>query len=167
VQKSGLITVISGVLIIIGLVLLVIENQLILEGVNQENGKISSSQTITVSVDFDMGKTSMGVFAVQAMEFKENTLSVKVLDPFDIEIISQEINEDVIEREFDVLESGTYKLLIQSNSDEEIHVFGAIGPLPDAGKKTLGFISVYVLVIGMVGLVGVGVYAVKKRKRSI
>jgi len=167
VQKSGLITVISGVLIIIGLVLLVIENQLILEGVNQENGKVSSSQTITVSVDFDMERTSMGVFAVQAMEFKENTLLVKLLDPFDIEIISQEINEEIIEREFDVLESGTYKLLIQSNSDEEIHVFGAIGPLPDANKKLIGFISTYVLIAGMAGLVGSGIYVIKNRKRSI
>jgi hypothetical protein len=81
--------------------------------------------------------------------------------------VSKELNEETIEEEFDVLETGTYKLIIESISNEETHVFGAIGPLPDAGKKTLAFISVYVLVIGMAGLVGVGAYTIKNRKRSI
>jgi len=135
--------------------------------VSQRNGAVSLSQTLTISVDFDKQETSTGVFAVQVMEFKDNTFSARVLDSSDIEIVSKEINEEVIEQEFDVFETGAYKLIIESTSNEETHVFGAIGPLPDAGKKTLGFISVYVLVIGMVGLVGVGVYAIKKRKRSI
>ncbi len=111
--------------------------------------------------------TPIGVFAVQLIEFKENTFSAKILDPSDIEILSQEINEENTEEEFEVLETGTYKLIIQSNSDEETHVFGAIGPLPDSGKKTLGFIPVYVIVAGMIGLVGVGIIGIKNRKRSV
>jgi hypothetical protein len=166
-KKSAIMLVVSGTLIVIGLVMLVIGNQIVLEGVSQGNGKVSLSQMLTISGDFDKQETSTGVFAVQVMEFKDNTFSVRVLDSSDIEIVSKEINEETIEEEFDVLETGAYKLIIESTSNEETPVFGAIGPLPDAGKKTLGFISVYVLVIGMVGLVGVGVYAVKKRKRSI
>jgi hypothetical protein len=166
-QKSAIMLVVSGALIVIGLIMLVIGNQIILEGVSQENGKVSLSQTLTISVDFDKQETSTGVFAVQVMEFKDNTFSARVLDSSDIEIVSKEINEETIEEEFDVLEMGDYKLIIESTSNEETHVFGAIGPLPDAGKKMLGFVSVYVLVIGMVGLVGVGVYTVKNRKRSI
>ena len=46
-------------------------------------------------------------------------LSVKVLDPLDIEIISQEINEDTIEKEFEIVETGAYKLIIESISNEE------------------------------------------------
>ncbi|MDH3658003.1 MAG: hypothetical protein OEM77_07720 [Nitrosopumilus sp.] len=166
-QKLAIMLVVSGALIVIGLVMLVIGNQIVLEGVSQGNGKVSLSQTLTISGDFDKQEISTGVFAVQVMEFKDNTFSARVLDSSEIEIVSKEINEETIEEEFDVLETGAYKLIIESTSNEETHVFGAIGPLPDAGKKTLGFISVYVLVIGMVGLVGVGVYAVKKRKRSI
>ena len=101
------------------------------------------------------------------MEFKDSKFSAKVLDPFDSEIISQTINEETIEKEFDVLETGTYKLIIESTSSEEPIVFAAIGPLPDAGKKSLGFISVYILVIGMVGLVVVGIYGIKNRVKSI
>jgi len=167
VQKSGIIILGSAALIVIGLFLLVLGNQIILEGVSQGNEKVSSSQTLTISVDFDSQETSIGVFAVQIMEFKDNTFSAKVLDPFDSEIISQTINEETIEKEFDVLETGTYKLIIESTSNEESQVFAAIGPLPDAGKKSLGFISVYVLVIGMVGLVVVSIYGVKNRIKSI
>ena len=157
----------SAALIAIGLLLLVLGNQIILEGISQGEGKVSSSQSLTVSVDFDSQETSTGIFAVQIMEFKDNIFSVKVLDPLESEIIFQPINEETIEKEFDVLETGTYKLIIESTGDEEIHVFAAIGPLPDAGKKSLGFISVYVLVIGMVGLVVVGIYGIKNRVKSV
>jgi hypothetical protein len=163
-QKLGIMMVGTAALIVIGLILLVLGNQIILEGVSQGNKKVSSIQTLAISVDFDSQETSIGVFAVQIMEFKGDTVSAKVLDPFDSEIITQTINEQTIEKEFNVLETGTYKLIIESTGDEEIHVFAAIGPLPDAGKKSLGFISVYVLVIGMVGLVVVGIYGVKNRR---
>jgi len=167
VQKSGIMLISSATLIAIGLILLVLGNQIILEGVSQGNEKMSSSQTLTISVDFDSQDTSVGVFAVQIMEFKDNIFSAKVLDPFDSEIIFQTINEETIEKEFDVLETGTYKLIIESTSNEETIVFAAIGPLPDTGKKSLGFISVYILVIGMMGLVAAGIYGVKNRIRSV
>ena len=166
-QKSGIIVVISGAVIITGLFLLVLGNQVILEGIIQDNGKVNSEQTLSISNYFDTQITSTGIFAVQIIEFQENTFSAKILDPFDIEIIFQEINEEAIEGEFEVSETGTYKLIIQSNNNEETQVFGAIGPLPDSGKKILGFIPVYVIVAGMLGLVVVGILGIINRKRSI
>ncbi|MEK0320743.1 MAG: hypothetical protein QQN61_06600 [Nitrosopumilus sp.] len=163
-QKLAIMLVGTTSLIVIGLILLVVGNQVILEGISQGSEKVSSSQTLTISVDFDSQETSIGVFAVQIMEFKDNTFSAKVLDPFDSEIIFQAINKQTIEKKFDVLETGTYKLIIESIGDEEPIVFAAIGPLPDAGKKSIGFISVYTLVIGMIGLVVVGIYGIKKRR---
>jgi len=164
VQKFGIMLIGATSLIVIGLILLVVGNQIILGGISQGDGKVSTSQTLTISGDFDSQETSIGVFAVQIMEFKDNTFSAKVLDPFDSEIIFQTINEKTIEKEFDFLESGTYKLIIESTSNEETIVFAAIGPLPDAGKKLIGIISVYVLVIGMGGLVVAGIYGVKNRR---
>ena len=92
---------------------------------------------------------------------------MKVLDPLEIEIMSLVMNNESIEEEFDITEAGTYKVIIESVTNEETQAFGAIGPLPDAGKKSLGFISVYILVVGMVGLVGGAIYGIKNRKRSI
>ena len=166
-QKSGIAVLVSGGIIIIGLFLLVLGNQSILEGIIQDDGKVSSEQTLTISNDFDSQTTSTGVFAVQIIEFQENVFSVKILDPFDIEIISQEIDEENIEDEFEVLDTGTYKLIIQSNSNEETQVFGAIGPLPDSEKKIFGVIPVYVIVAGMIGLAGIGIIGIKNRKSSV
>ena len=167
-QKSGLIIVILGLLIVTGLVVSIVGNQVTLEGINQGNGEVSSTQTVTISVDFDMEKTPVGIFAVQVMEFKENTISIKILDPSDIEIIFQEVNEDTMEEKFDVLETGTYQLVIQSSNDEGIYVTGAIGPLPDASKKNIiSIISTSTLLIGMIGLVVIGIYGIKNRKRSV
>ena len=167
-QKSGLIIVILGLLIVTGLVVSIVGNQVTLEGINQGNGEVSSTQTVTISVDFDMEKTPIGIFAVQVMEFKENTIYIKILDPSDIEIIFQEVNDDTIEEKFDVLETGTYQLVIQSSNDEGIYVTGAIGPLPDANKKNIiSIISTSTLLIGMIGLVVIGIYGIKNRKRSV
>ena len=167
-QKAGLMVVIAGVLIVSGLIISVLGNQLTLEGIVQENGKVSSTQTVSISADFDADNTQIGIFAVQVMESKESTTYAKILDPSDIEIVSQKVNEDTIEREFDITETGTYTLLIQGSSDEEIFVTGAIGPLPDTDKKfIISIISTSVLIIGMSGLVMIGIYLIINRKRSI
>jgi len=164
VQKFGIMLIGSTSLIVIGLILLVVGNQIILGEISQGDGKVSTSQTLTISGDFDSQEMSKGVFAVQIMQFRDNIFSAKVLDPFDGEIIFQTINEETIEKEFDVLVTGAYKLIIESTSNEETIVFAAIGPLPDTGKKLLGFISVYILVIGMVGLIVAGIYGIKNRR---
>ena len=166
-QKAGIILVSSGALIVIGLILLAVGNQIILEGVFQGNGKINSSQDLTILGEFNSEASSIGVFAVQVMEFKENTVSAKILDPFDNQIATKNVDEETIEEEFDIIDTGSYKLLIQTNSNEDIQVFGAIGPLPDAGKKSLSFISAYILIIGMIGLIGSGIYKIKSKEKSI
>ena len=50
-QKSGLIIVGSGVVIVIGLALLALGNQVILDGVSQEDGRININQDITISTN--------------------------------------------------------------------------------------------------------------------
>ena len=166
-EKAGIILVVSGALIVVGLILLAAGNQIILEGVSQGNGKINSSQDLTISGEFDSEESTTGVFAVQVMEFKKKIVSAKILDPFGNEIVSKNVDEETIEEEFDITDTGSYKLIIQSDSNEDIQVFGAIGPLPDAGKKSLSFVSAYILIIGMVGLVGSGIYKIKSKKKSV
>jgi len=167
VQKSVIILISSAALIVIGLILSAVGEQIILGGFNQETGKVSSSQTLSVSVEFDSQETSIGIFAVQIMEFKDNTFYAKVLDPFDNEIISQSIIKETFENKFDIFETGEYKLIIESTSNEEPIVIATIGPLPDANKLSLRLISMIILVVGMVGLAVMGIYEIKNRRRSI
>ena len=167
-QKSGLIIVIFGLLIVSGLVVSIVENQITLEGINQGNGKVSSVETVTISVDLDKEIAPTGIFAVQIMEFEENAITAIILDPSNIEIMSQKINEETIEKEFDVFETGTYQLIIQSSNEDGIYVAGAIGPLPDIDKKfIISIISLSLLIIGMVGLAVVGIIGIKNRKKSV
>jgi hypothetical protein len=163
-QKIGLMVVVSGTLIVIGLILLALGNQVILDEINQGNGIVSISQDMIISADIDSQETSIGIFAIQVMNIEENILSVKILDPLDIEISSADIYEETTEKTFSILETGEYKLVIQSTSNEEIHVFGAIGPLPDENKKSLSYISIAVLIIGMIGLISSTILKIKNRK---
>lgn len=163
-QKIALMVVISGTLIVGGLILLALGNQVILDEINQGNGIVSINQDVIISTDFDSQETSIGIFAIQVMDIEENILSVKILDPLNIEIDSLDVFDETTEKTFDILETGEYKLIIQSASDEEIQVFGAIGPLPDEGKKSISYISVLVLIIGMIGLIGSTILKIKNRK---
>ncbi len=167
-QKTGLVIVIFGLLTVAGLAISAVESQVTLEGINQGNGKVKTSETVNVSVDINKEESSVGIFAVQIMEFQENAISVKIIDPADIEIVSEKINDELIEMEFDIYESGTYQLIIQSSIDDEIYVTGAIGPLPDAGKKfILSTISFTVLIVGTIGLAASAIYEIKNRKKSV
>lgn len=167
-QKSGLIIVIFGLLIVSGLIVSLVENQITLDGINQGNGKVSTIDTVTISVDLDKETSPVGIFAVQVMEFKENIITAVILDPSDIEIMSQKVNEETIEKEFDVFETGTYQLIIQSSDADEIYVTGAIGSLPDADKKfILSIISLSILIIGMAGLAVTGIMGIKSRRKSV
>ena len=159
---------IFGILIVTGLGTSVLENQVTLEGITQGNGKVSVSEIVTISVDLDKNETPMGIFAVQIMEYKENTFSAKILDPSGIEIISEKINEDTIEQEFEIFDSGNYELIIQSSDDKESYVAGAIGPIPDADNQIIfSTVSIICTIFGMIGLVIIAIYEIRNKKRSI
>jgi len=168
VQKTGLVIVIFGILIVAGIATSVVENQVTLEGIIQGNGKVSSEQIVAISVNLDKNETPVGIFAVQVMDFKEKTFSVKMLDPSGFEIISEKINEDTIEQEFKVFDSGNYELIIESSDDKESYVAGAIGPLPDANKKLIiSSISSSCIIIGMIGLVILAIYEIRNKRKSV
>ena len=167
-QKTGLFIVIFGILIVAGFATTIVENQITLEGIIQGNGKVNSAQVVTISVNFDKEKTPVGIFAVQIMDFKENTFSTKISDPSGNEIISEKINEDTIEQEFKILDSGKYELIIQSSDDKESYVAGAIGPLPDADKKLIiTSSSTLCIIIGMSGLGIVAIYEIRNKRKSV
>jgi len=166
-DKSKIMIVISGAMIAIGLVLSVAGEQIILEDIIQDRDEINLEKTLTISSDFDSEETEKGIFNVQIMNFKENTFYVKVLDPFEIEIISYEMDSETIEEDFEVFETGTYKLIIKSTDNEERLVVGSLGPLPDSNQMVLRYLSMYILLGGMIGLLVSGMIIVKNRKKSI
>ena len=60
-QKIALMVVISGTLIVGGLILLALGNQVILDEINQGNGIVSINQDVIISTNFDSQETSIGI----------------------------------------------------------------------------------------------------------
>ena len=164
-QRSGILFVIVGSIVGVGIILSFYGNQVIFEDLNKGEGQVKFGENLIIPVELDNTETQTGIYAIQIINFKEG-ITAKILDPFDKEIESQLIDKEVFEGRFNIAVSGIYKLVIENTDEKEIKVFGVIGPEPDAGKKSLGFISLYILIIGLIGMVGVAIYAIKNRKKS-
>jgi len=165
VKKSGIFFIILSGLVGIGIILSVYGNYVIFEDLTQGYEDVGSGQDLVLEVELDHTKFQTGIYAVQIKDFESATVTASILDPFNTLVESQSINEEVFEGLFDVTTSGTYKLLVE-NSGEQVNVFGVIGPEPDSGKKSLGFISLYILVMGLIGMLIVTVYLVINRKKA-
>ena len=150
----------------VGIILSFYGNQVIFEDLIKGEGQVKFGENLIIPVELDNTKTQTGVYAIQIINFKEG-ITAKILDPFDKEIESQSINEEVFEGRFNITMPGIYKLVIENTDEKEIKIFGVIGPEPDVGKKSLVSISPWILIIGLIGIVGVAIYAIKNRKKSL
>lgn len=164
-KKSGIPLVAAGALIGIGIILSFYGNYIIFEDLAKTNGVVSSGNSLTLEVDLDNSKSKTGIFAVQIIDFKSQTVSAIIVDPLDNTIESKAINEESYEGVFDISISGAYKLIIENNGDE-LTVFGVIGPEPEEWKQSLAFVSLYILVIGLFGMALVAVLFAINRKRG-
>ena len=149
----------------VGIILSFYGNQVIFEDLIKGEGQVKFGENLIIPVELDNTKTQTGIYAIQIINFKEG-ITAKILDPFDKEIESQSINEEVFEGRFNITMPGIYKLVIENTDEKEIKIFGVVGPEPDAGKKSLVSISPWILIIGLIGVVGVAIYAIKNRKKS-
>ncbi len=164
-QRQGILFVIVGSIVGVGIILSFYGNQVIFEDLIKGEGQVKFGENLIIPVELDNTETQTGIYAIQIINFKEG-ITAKILDPFDKEIESQSINEEVFEGRFNITMSGIYKLVIENTDEKEIKIFGVIGPEPDAGKKSLVSISPWILIIGLIGVVGVAIYAIKNRKKS-
>ena len=164
-SKSAIFLAIVGVLIGVGIILSFYGNYLLFEELVQGNGEVFEGQDLVIEVELDSSRTQSGIFAIQILDFKEGMVTASIIDPSNITIESESINQEVFEGLFEVRSSGNYKLLIE-NKGETANVFGVIGPEPDEGKRALSNISMYILVSGLVGMVGVAVYIFINRRKA-
>jgi hypothetical protein len=121
---------------------------------------------VEVSSDIDATKTNLGVYVVQVQNFKDGFIHAKVFDPLGTEIVSTMVNRESFEQRFDVTTSGTYKLLVENTAQEQTQMVAVIGPMPDATKLSFGITGFYILILGLIGIVGVGVYSIRNRRKK-
>lgn len=154
----------SGGAVALGLVLMAVGTQAVLDDVAQGSGLISAGSPLEVEVVLDPDTDPVGVFAVQLLDAagddgaRYDQISASVIDPFGSEVASAPMTGHVLEARFDTGTEGLYTLTVRSEAASEITAFGAIGPLPDAGSKALAFIPFYMLLAGIMGMAGLAVY---------
>lgn len=164
-QKMGIFVIIVVATVAVGIGLSFYGNQIVFEDLTTEVGTISLGKEFKVSSEIERDSIR-GIYAVEVIDFDENIIvNAKIFDPYNSLIESEEITEQRFEEKFDLTDEGTYQLVLETSTDEEIQVFGVIGPEPDPGKKSIGFISLYILIIGLVGMSIIAVYAIKNRRK--
>ena len=163
-QKATTMLAVVGGFIVAGMILSFYGSMIIIDDFAQGTENIGGGDEIRIDAELNPGVNTEGIFAVQTMEFQENTISVAVIDPSGTKIASQRVNTESFEERFEIETAGMFTLVIE-NSGEPTDVAGAIGHVPDAAKLSVGVTGLYLLAAGLVGMAVVGIYVVKNRKR--
>lgn len=164
-QKIAFLVIIVVGLVGAGIGLSIYGNQILFEDLVKGEGMINTTNDLKISSEINR-ESSMGIYAIEIINFREGiTVTARVLDPYNSQIEFEEISVQRFEEKFEITDDGVYNLLLENNSDEEIQIVGVIGPEPDPGKQSIGFISLYLLVVGLIGMSVVAVYAIKNKSR--
>ena len=158
--------VIVGIMIAIGAMLLIYGSQTITGDLVIEEGKINSLTQLEIRAELDPNINTQGVYAVQTIEGKEYDISAIVLDPLDVKIRDVSINRNSFEDNFGIDDAGTYTLIISTSESEEIPLVGGIGHVPDSTGVTISIAGFFVIVLGMIGVIVIGVMIVRQRKNK-
>ena len=158
--------VVVGVLIAIGAMLLIIGSQTITGDLVIKEGKINNLTQLEISTELDPDINTQGVYAIQTIEGKEYDITAFVTDSSNDKIKDVSVNRNSFEDNFDIVNSGTYTLIISTSDTEEIGVVGGIGHVPDSTGVTISIAGFFVIILGMVGIMAVGFMMIRQRKKQ-
>ena len=157
---------IVGGLLAVGIALSFYGAQLTTQDLISNEGIIKQGEFLEIQAELDPAKSETGVFVVQVLNFKDYEITAKISDPLDYEILSKSIDEDSVEQRFEISSKGTYKLIIENSSPEDIQMMGVMGHMPDKGTLSVGITGFYILIVGLVGIVGVGIYVIRSKRKE-
>lgn len=159
--------VIVGALIAAGIILSFYGSQLTTQNIIVKEENILPDSAVQVSIELDPSVGETGVFAVVVIEnFEEGTISVSVFDPLGSQIISKIAEKESTEERFEVTSGGTYKLEIKNSGQKESKVVVGLGYMPDEATRLIGIMGASLLVVGLIGIVGIGVYSIRNRQKK-
>ena len=169
-QRSALFLAVVGVLIVVGMGMLFYGSQIIAENLVTNSGTVPSGESLEVISEFDQSISNDGIYIIQTLNFKDNAIQVKITDPFGSQIVSKTVQSESFEDRFEISTNGQYSMLIENYGNDEAMIVGMIGNHPNENELTFSrnitFTGIYLLIVGMIGLVGIGIYAIINRKRS-
>lgn len=157
-SKAFAICVAGGVLVSAGLGASTWGSQAIFEEFDVGQGRVGPGQSVSASKHMEQG--ARGVYAVEVPDLD----SVRaVLSGPQGTVEERLYGSGASEGLFEAGAEGLYVLDVYNEDSEEGFVAGYVGPEPDAGKRAVAFVSIYVLVAGIGMLAGGAVYAFRRR----
>jgi len=165
-EKSVVFLVIVGGLLATGIILSFYGAQLTTQDLIAIEGIVSLGESFEIQAELDPTKSETGVFVIQILDFKDNEITAKISDPLDYEILSKSFDKGSIEERFEIASKGTYKLIIENLSQEDIQIMTVIGHMPDKGTLSVGITGFFILIVGLVGIVGVGIYVIRTKRKE-
>ena len=167
-QKSVVYLAVVGGLLATGIILSFYGAQLTVQDLTADEGIIQQGETLEIIAELDPSISETGVFVIQILDFNDYEITAKIFDPMGYEMISKSIEKNSIEERFEITSKGKYQLMVENSSPENIQITGVIGHMPDKGTLSVGITGFYILLVGLVGIVGVGIYVIRtKRKEKI
>ncbi len=157
---------IVGALIAGGIILSFYGSQLTTQNIIVREENILPNSAVEVSVELDPSVGETGVFAVLLENFEENVISISVFDPLGSKIISKIAEKESTEERFEITSQGMYKLEIQNSGIKESKVVVGLGYMPDEGTRLIGVMGTSILIAGLIGIVGIGVYSIRNRQKN-
>ena len=165
-QRPLIFLLIVGSLIGVGIILSFYGAQLATQNltVKEENLGSDSSMEVMVELDPSIGET--GVYGILLEKFEDNAISVSVFDPLGVQILSKAVDKESTEERFKIDSSGSYKIVIENSGLEETKIVAGVGYMPDSNTLSVGIAGFYILVVGLIGIVGIGVYTIRNRRKE-
>ena len=158
VSKIFALCVAGGVLISAGLGASTWGSQIVFEEFEVAQGRVGPGQSVSASRHMEAGER--GVYAVEVPELA--SVRAVLSGPGGV-IAEQYYGSGASEGLFEAGAPGLYELQVYNEDGKEGFVAGYVGPEPDAAKRTIAFVSIYVLVAGIGMLAGGAVYAFRRR----
>lgn len=166
VQKSLIFLLFVGTLIAVGIILSFYGAQLTTQNLTVKEENLEPSSSIEVIAELDPAISETGVYGIIIDNFEVGKISISVLDPIGTQILSNEIEKESTEERFEIISKGSYNLIIENSGSLESQIVVGIGHMPDAGTLSVGITGFYILIVGLIGIVGVGIYSIRNRKKQ-
>jgi len=165
-QKSIIFLLIVGALIPIGIALSYYSSQVIISNVVPNQSTIIPGDSLELDAELSPSVTKIGLYFVQAMNFEENSIHAKIFDPLGNQIVSKTLESEKFEDQFDITTSGTYTLVVENSGVEETVIIRVISHMPSGNIISLSYAGLYILIVGMIGIVGLGIFVLKNRRKN-
>ncbi len=165
-QKSLIFLLFVGALIAAGIILSFYGAQLTTQNLTVKEEILAPESSLEVIAELDPIISETGVYGILLENFEDGIISLSVFDPDGALILSNTIEKESTEERFEIISKGSYNLIIENTGSIETQIVAGIGHMPDATTLSVGITGFYILIVGLIGIVGIGIHSVRNRKKQ-